>query len=121
MQIYNNYFHGDLGCHQNGYIYFEADMGVNDSAKYFNNLLVNTSDNSTCNGPWAYPPSGYVGLKGPNCGSATLIANNTIIGNTTQTNQPNAGVLLEGSCSNVTVNNNIIDTVGAFIVTHTVA
>jgi hypothetical protein len=118
MQIYNNYFHGDLGCHQNGYIYFEADMGVNDSAKYFNNLLVNTSDNSTCNGPWAYPPSGYVGLKGPNCGSATLIANNTIIGNTTQTNQPNAGVLLEGSCSNVTVNNNIIDTVGTFIVTN---
>jgi hypothetical protein len=116
MQIYNNYFHGDLGCHQNGYIYFEADLGTNSGALVYNNLLVNTSDNSGCTGPWAYPPSGYIGWKGPHCGGTTGFYNNTIVGNTTQTNQPNLGILIEGSCTGVDLRNNTIKTVGTFVV-----
>jgi hypothetical protein len=116
MQIYNNYFHGDLGCHQNGYVYFEADLGTNSGALVYNNLLVNTSDNSGCTGPWAYPPSGFIGWKGPNCTGTTGFYNNTIVGNTTQTNQPNLGVLIEGSCKGVDLRNNIMKTVGTFVV-----
>lgn len=116
MQIYNNYFHGDLGCHQNGYVYFEADIGTNSGALVYNNLLVNTSDNSQCAGPWAYPPSGFIGWKGPNCGGTTGFYNNTIVGNTTQTNQPNIGIMIEGSCKGVDLRNNIIKTVGTFVV-----
>lgn len=116
MQIYNNYFHGDLGCHQNGYVYFEADIGTNSGALVYNNLLVNTSDNSGCKGPWAYPPSGYIGWKGPNCSGTTGFYNNTIVGNTTQTSQPNIGIMIEGSCQGVDLRNNIVTTVGTFVV-----
>ena len=120
MQIYNNFFHGDLGCHQNGYIYFEADVGSNTAAKYFNNLLVNTSNNASCTGPWAYPPSGYIGLKGGGtsggCAGTTGVYNNTIVGNVTQNNQPNLGILLENSCTGADIRNNIVNTVGTQVV-----
>jgi Chitobiase/beta-hexosaminidase C-terminal domain len=121
MQIYDNYFHGDLGCMQNGYVYFEADVGTNTGALIYNNLLVNTSNNSVCTTPpYAYPPSGYIGLKGGGtgggCAGATGLYNNTIVGNTTLTAQPNIGILIENSCANVTQRNNTITTVGTALV-----
>jgi len=116
MQVYNNTFHGDLGCNQNGYIYFEADVGENTSPLYFNNLLINTSSNASCpSGLQATPASGYIGLKGGGsgggCAGTTGVYNNTIVGNiTTATNGNNFGIFLENGCAGVDARNNLVDT-----------
>jgi hypothetical protein len=119
LQIYNNYLHGDWGCFQNGYIYLEADGG-SIAGNYYNNVIVNGSDNSTCGGtiPNAYPASGYIGLKGPNCGSSTSIYNNTISGNSaSNTSTAGIGIYLEESCGSATIKNNIVEYVDYWIAT----
>ena len=69
LEVYNNYFYGDVGVGFNAWLYEE---GVATHAAYFNNLLVDTAGDASAG-------CGYICL-GDSGGDAMYVFNNTIVG-----------------------------------------
>jgi len=106
LQIFNNYFYGDIGQNNTALIYLEAPAGSTFTGTLvYNNVLTNSSSTHI-------PPYGYISSSGSGHSNESFY-NNTIVGSSTSQAFANQCFFLGGT--NYKVMNNSCQNVGLFL------